>query len=58
MEIKEKLGITISFINLSGGVGVAYRPQEKPNDIRVIGEGVHKVFDEVLVPAGLGDTAI
>lgn len=58
VEIKEKLGITISFINLSGGVGVAYRPQEKPNDIRVIGEGVHKVFDEVLVPAGLGDTAI
>ncbi len=58
VEIKEKLGITISFINLSGGVGVAYKPQEQPNDIRVIGEGVHKVFDEVLVPAGLGDTAI
>ena len=58
VEIKEKLGITISFINLSGGVGVAYKPQEQPNDIRVIGEGVNKVFDEVLVPAGLGDTAI
>lgn len=58
VEIKEKLGITISFINLSGGVGVAYKPQEQPNDIRLIGEGVHKVFDEVLVPAGLGDTAI
>ncbi|MDE7310834.1 MAG: diaminopimelate decarboxylase [Eubacterium sp.] len=58
VEIKEKLGITISFINLSGGVGVAYKPEETPNDIRLIGEGVHKVFDEVLVPAGLGDTAI
>ncbi len=58
VEIKEKLGITISFINLSGGVGVAYRPEQEPNDIRAIGEGVHKVFDEVLVPAGLGDTAI
>ncbi len=58
VEIKETLGITISFINLSGGVGVAYEPKDQPNDIRVIGEGVHKVFDEVLVPAGLGDTAI
>lgn len=58
VEIKEKLGIAISFINLSGGVGVAYRPDQTPNDIHIIGEGVHKVFDEVLVPAGLGDTAI
>ena len=58
VEIKETLGITISFINLSGGVGVAYEPKDQPNDIRIIGEGVHKVFDEVLVPAGLGDTAI
>lgn len=58
VEIKEKLGIAISFINLSGGVGVAYRPDQQPNDIHVIAEGVHKVFDEVLVPAGLGDTAI
>lgn len=58
VEIKEKLGIVISFINLSGGVGVAYRPDQTPNDIRAIGEGVHRIFDEVLVPAGLGDTAI
>lgn len=58
VEIKEKLDITISFINLSGGVGIAYTPEQTPNDIRAIGEGVHKVFDEVLVPAGLGDTAI
>ena len=58
VEIKEKLDIEISFVNLSGGVGVAYRPDQTPNDIRAIGEGVHRVFDEVLVPAGLGDTAV
>lgn len=58
VEIQEKLGIKISFINLSGGVGIAYTPEQTPNDIQAIGEGVHKVFDEVLVPAGLGDTAI
>lgn len=58
VEIKETLGIEISFINLSGGVGIAYHPDQTPNDIRVIGEGVHKVFDEILVPAGLGGVAI
>ena len=58
VEIKEKLGIEISFINLSGGVGIAYRPEETPNDIRVIGAGVKKVYDEILVPNGLGHVAI
>lgn len=58
VEIKEKLGIEISFINLSGGVGIAYRPEETPNDIRVIGAGVKKVYDEILVPNGLGNVAI
>lgn len=58
VELKEKIGIEISFINLSGGVGIAYRPDQTPNDIRVIGEGVRKVYEEVLVPAGLGDVAI
>ena len=58
VEIKQQLGIEISFINLSGGVGIAYRPDQTPNNIKVIGEGVHKVFDEILVPAGLGDVAI
>ncbi|MBQ2745683.1 MAG: diaminopimelate decarboxylase [Lachnospiraceae bacterium] len=58
VELKEKVGISLSFINLSGGVGIAYRPEQEANDIMAIGEGVHKVFDEVLVPAGLGDVAI
>lgn len=58
VELKEKTGIAISFVNLSGGVGVAYKPDQTPNDIAVIGDGVHKVFDEVLVPAGLGDVEI
>ncbi len=58
VEIKEKTGCEISFINLSGGVGVAYKPDQTPNDIRVIGEGVRKVYEEILVPAGMGDVAI
>ncbi|MBQ9234113.1 MAG: diaminopimelate decarboxylase, partial [Lachnospiraceae bacterium] len=58
VEIKEKTGISLSFINLSGGVGIPYTPDKEPNDILAIGEGVHKAFDEVLVPAGLGDISI
>lgn len=58
VELKEKTGCDVKFINLSGGVGIPYKPDQEPNDIAVIGEGVHKAYDEVLVPAGLGDIAI
>ncbi|MBR1392143.1 MAG: diaminopimelate decarboxylase [Lachnospiraceae bacterium] len=58
VELKNEVGCEIKFINLSGGVGVAYRPEETPNDIRAIGEGVRKVYEEVLVPAGMDDVAI
>lgn len=58
VEVKEKTGTDISFINLSGGVGIPYTPDKEPNDIAVIGEGVRKKFEEILVPAGLGDISI
>ena len=44
--------------NLSGGVGIPYLPEQQANDIRAIGEGVHAAYDEILVPAGMGDVAI
>ena len=58
VELRDKTGADIKFVNLSGGVGVAYKPDQEPNDIAVIGEGVHKVYDEVLGAAGMGDVAI
>ena len=58
VQVKEKIGITLEFINLSGGVGIPYTPEQTANDIRVIGEGVRQVYEEVLVPAGMGDVAI
>ncbi len=58
VELKEQTGADIRFINLSGGIGIPYRPDQEPNDIRVIGEGVRKVYEEVLVPAGMGDVAL
>lgn len=58
VKIQKKLDIKFTFVNLSGGVGVAYRPDQTPNDIKVIGEGVRKKFEEILVPAGMGDVSI
>lgn len=58
VEIKEKTGISLSFINLSGGVGIPYAPDKEPNDILAIGEGVRKAYEEVLTPAGLGNVSI
>lgn len=58
VEIKEKTGIALSFINLSGGVGVPYKPDQEGNDIKAIGDGVKEQFEKILVPAGMGDTSI
>ncbi len=58
VRLTREFGIKVTLINLSGGVGVAYKPEEEPNDIALIGEEVHKVFDEILLPAGLSDVAL
>ncbi len=58
VRLQEETGAHVSFINLSGGVGIPYQPDQEPNDIRVIGAGVQKAFEETLVPAGMGDVSI
>lgn len=58
VELKEETGASIEFINLSGGVGIAYRPGQPQNDIMEIGEGVRRAYEEVLVPAGMGNVRI
>ena len=56
--MQKATGVHIGYINLSGGVGIPYRPEQTENDIMAIGEGVRKKFEEILVPAGMGDVAI
>ena len=58
VKLQKETGAHIKFINLSGGIGIPYKPDQEPNDIRVIGEGVREAFEEILVPAGLGDISI
>ena len=58
VRLKKETGAHITFINLSGGIGIPYRPEQEPNDIFVIGEGVRKAYEEVLSTEGMGDVAI
>ncbi len=58
VKLKEETGAHVKFINLSGGIGIPYRPDQEPNDIMSIGEGVRKAYEEILVPAGMDDVAI
>ncbi|MCQ2550157.1 MAG: diaminopimelate decarboxylase [Lachnospiraceae bacterium] len=58
VQLEKETGADIQFINLSGGVGIPYKPEQEANDIYAIGEGVRKVYEEVLVPAGMGDVSI
>lgn len=58
VKLKEETGVHIAFINLSGGIGIPYRPDQEPNDILAIGDGVRRVYEEILVPAGMDDVAL
>lgn len=58
VRLNRETGANIKFINLSGGIGIPYQPDREPNDILEIGRGVKAVYDEILVPAGMGDVSL
>ena len=58
VRVSRECGVHVGFIDLSGGVGVAYRPEEEPVDIAAVGAGVREAYEQVLEPAGMGDVAI
>ncbi|MCD7956246.1 MAG: diaminopimelate decarboxylase [Lachnospiraceae bacterium] len=58
VKLHKSTGAKITFINLSGGIGIPYRPDQEKNDIYKIARGVKQVYEEVLVPAGMGDVAL
>ena len=58
VELRDQTGADVRFINLSGGVGIPYRPDQPENDIMAIGAGVRDQYESILVPAGMGDVAI
>lgn len=58
VRLHEATGCHIAFVNLSGGVGVDYRPEQPRCDIAVIGEGVRQRYEQILTPRGMDDVAI
>ena len=58
VRLKEATGCHIAFVNLSGGVGVPYRPEQPASDIAYIGDGVRQKYEDILVPQGMDDVAI
>ena len=53
VELHEETGAEIAFINLSGGIGIPYRPYEKETDVRYIGQEVERVYREIIAPTGM-----
>ncbi|MCI6639471.1 MAG: diaminopimelate decarboxylase [Pygmaiobacter massiliensis] len=53
VEIKKELGISLSFVDLSGGIGIPYRPQERAVDIARVGGQVRQEYEKILLPAGI-----
>lgn len=58
VRLHNATGAEFSFINLSGGIGVDYRPEQPSCNIKVIGDGVRMRFEQIMVPAGMGEVAI
>lgn len=57
-EIKEKTGVRIEFVDLGGGLGIPYKPEQKAVDYDEVAKGIRAEYDRVVVPAGLDPLAI
>jgi diaminopimelate decarboxylase len=53
VEVREKLGIRVEFVNIGGGAGIPYRPEQTALDYGYMARGMRKAYDELVVPAGL-----
>ena len=58
VEIQDRLGVRISFINTGGGIGIPYRPEQKAVDYGTIARGARELYDRIIVPAGLDPLAV
>ena len=53
LELKDKIGIRLEFVNFGGGIGIPYRPEEEPVNLEYLSEGIRKAYEEKIIPNGL-----
>jgi diaminopimelate decarboxylase len=53
VELKKRLNINIEIVNLGGGIGIPYHPEQEPVDLEYIGAQVQKAYNQIIVPSGL-----
>ena len=58
VELRTKLGIVVEFINLGGGLGIPYRPEQVAVDLAKVATGVRKLYDDIIVAAGYAPLTI
>ena len=58
VEVKERLGVPVEFLNLGGGIGIPYLPEQEPVDLIAFGQGVKSEYERILIPAGLDHVKI
>jgi len=58
LDIFRKTGVRIEFVNLGGGFGIAYRPDQTPLNLNKIGEEIHSEYETHILPSELGDMKI
>lgn len=58
VELKEKLGISMEFVNLGGGIGIPYKPEDNEVNLEIVGENIKKIYEKIMLPAGLNKTEI
>ena len=57
-ELHEKLGIDFEFVNIGGGIGIPYRPDQKAMDLSIVGGGIEKAYDEMIAAKGMAPLAL
>ncbi|NCB07869.1 MAG: diaminopimelate decarboxylase, partial [Bacteroidia bacterium] len=58
VEVSEKVGIHIEFANMGGGIGIPYKPEQKPVDLEYVSAGIKKLYEKMIVGNGLAPLKI
>ena len=53
VAVKDRLGISVEFVNISGGIGIPYKPEDKAVDLEWVSDGIRAKYEQIIVPAGL-----